>query len=100
MKDQNLFAHRFNTENAGSHAELADSILNAANRAIGILVLLSFQFDGEDRDMPANHIIEKSLDAIRAEVDDIKQIVTAYHSERLQESKDIGVVESTRKERT
>lgn len=73
----NIFKHRLDINELGDDLALTDTLLRMTERLSGVLFMLSFHFDGEDR--ANDKIIGAAINAAIAECEDIEATVKAHH---------------------
>lgn len=73
------FSHRLSPLSGVNFCTLSDSVNMMANRAEAILQMLALQFIDDDQDKLNDELICGAIDAAIKEIEDIKQVVQAYH---------------------
>ncbi|WAR43875.1 hypothetical protein [Methylomonas rapida] len=74
----NILKHRIDETEIDQLPMVDDAIMSSLNRAQGILILLSFNFDEGVRNQAADHVVAKALDSVLAELTDVREIFRAY----------------------
>lgn len=76
---ENLFSHRFDAAEVENHLEVQDAIGAITDRAQGVLMLLSSQFNStESISRMSDEIISNVIDSVIHDIDDIKTVTSAY----------------------
>lgn len=73
------FNHRLCAMDSTTSGGLADSINLMADRAGGVLYLLSSQFESEDSTRFSDSIVSGAIDSAIQEIEDMKQTVNAFY---------------------
>lgn len=79
--DSNLpvdFSHRLSATQTDGGTSVIDTIGLMTDRALGVLQMLSIQFDGTGDSRLSDTLICGAIDAVLQEVEDIKATVSAF----------------------
>lgn len=83
------FTHRYCASIYDDSGDLTDSIGLMTDRALGVISLISCQFEG-DVSVVNNNIIYLALDSVTQELQDIRAYLKAYTDSKKEKEFDVG----------